>query len=125
MKNLRLTHRIIVPNAKEVADNADGYLDELSNVKVFELSQDEFDNLRKIGGLFEAFDAAFGSMIDDCEEDRIASDQIPQALSIVGDFIKKEDSASASGLQIVHRSLKYAEERGVFWEIINGAELYE
>jgi len=123
MKNLRFTHRIIVPNVKEVVDNAVGYFDELSNVKTFDLSQEEFDDLRKEGGLFDAFDEAFGTIIDDCEEDRIESNEIPQAISVVENFI--EEGTCGSGVQIVWQSLKYAEERGVFWEIINGAELYE
>ena len=125
MKNLRFTHKIVVPNTKETVDNTDGYFEELSDVKVFTLSQEEFDDLRKDGGLFDAVDEAFGTIIDDCEEDRIESIQVPQAISIVEEFFEKGDSAVASGLQTVHQSLKYAEERGVFWEIINGAELYE
>lgn len=125
MRRIRFTHQIIVPNNKAKVETADGYAEEMDDVKVFTLSQAEYDNLRKIGGLFELFDKTFGTIIDDCEEDRLSYDQVIQALEMTRRFENNQTPNATSGLDIVIQSLEYAKSIGVFWEIVNGTELCE
>ena len=125
MKKIRFTHKIMVPNDKRGLDEADGYVEEMADVKLFELSQEEYEDLRKAGGLFDAFDANLGTIIDDCEEDRITEDQVLQAITITKQFMENKDLNQTSGAAKVLLSLEHAKEKGVFWEIVNGAETYE
>lgn len=125
MRKVRFTHTILVPNSREQVEYADGYYDELSNVTEFSLSHEEYDNFRKEGSLFDDFDHAFGTIIDDCEEDRIESDRISEAIALVRKFMNQTGADSIAGAQTVLESLKYAEEKGAFWEIVNGAKIYE
>ena len=125
MRRVSFTHQIMVPNSKVKIEAADGYAQEMEDVKIFMLTQEEYDNLRKKGGLFELFDMNFGTIIDDCEEDRLSYDQVIQALEIIRRFKDDQASSIASGLDKVIQSLEYAKRIGVFWEIVNGAELCE
>lgn len=122
MRKISLTHRIIVSNNKFMCEAADGYAEE---VKVFTLSQEEYDELRRDGGLFDLFDDTFGTIIDDCEEDRLSSDQVIQAVELTKSFLKADYSNRTSGAAKVLESLVYAEQRGVFWEIDNSPEISE
>ena len=79
MNKVRFTHKIMVPNHKSKIDRATGYAEEMEDVKVFTLSQEEYDELRREGGLFDIFDSTFGTIIDDCEEDRLSYVQVIQA----------------------------------------------
>ena len=97
----------------------------MEDVKVFTLSQKEYDELRQDGGLFDLFDSTFGTIIDDCEEDRLSYDQVIQALEIARRFGNLHSLSITSGLDIVIQSLEYAKIKGVFWEIVNGTELCE
>ena len=65
MTKIRFTHKIMVPNNKFKIDVANGYAEEMEDVKVFTLSQKEYDELRQDGGLFDLFDSTFGTIIDD------------------------------------------------------------
>ena len=47
------------------------------------------------------------------------------AIGLTKNFMKKNPQSHTSGLEKVPDSLEYAENNGVFWEIINGVELYE
>lgn len=125
VSKIKFTHKIAVPNNKAKIETADGYAEEMEDVKIFMLSQEEHDDLRKIGGLFELFDKTFGTIIDDCEEDRLSSDQVIQALEIARRFREEQASSTASGLDKVIHSLEYAKKIGAFWAIINGSELFE
>ena len=123
MRRIRFTHQIMVPNNKSKVEAADGYAEETEDVKIFTLSQAEYDYLRKTGGLFELFDKNFGTIIDDCEEDRLSYDQVVQALEITRRFENDQTPNTTPGLDIVIQSLEYAKSIGVFWEIVNGTEL--
>ena len=125
MTKIRFTHKIMVPNNKFKIDVANGYAEEMEDVKVFALSQKEYDELRQDGGLFDLFDSTFGTIIDDCEEDRLSYDQVIQALEIARRFGNLHSLSITSGLDIVIQSLEYAKIKGVFWEIVNGTELCE
>lgn len=124
-QKLKMTHRILVPNQSETIERADGYAEELSDATTFELSDREYEDLRKEGGLLDRFDDAFGTIIDDFEEDRIESQDLPQAIEITISFLETWLSYGDSGAEKVLESLKYAEAKSTFWEIINGAELTE
>ena len=123
MNKIRFTHEIMVPNHKTKIDAATSYAEEMEDVKVFTLSQEEYNKLRQEGGLFDLFDSIFGTIIDDCEEDRLSYDQVIQALEITLRFAEGQVSGITPGLDKVIQSLEYAKRIGVFWEIVNGAEL--
>ena len=125
MNKVRFTHKIMVPNHKSKIDRATGYAEEMEDVKVFTLSQEEYDELRREGGLFDIFDSNFGTIIDDCEEDRLSYVQVIQALEMTRHFRKGQTSNTTLGLDKVALSLEYAKSNGVFWEIVNGAEVCE
>ena len=125
MNKVRFTHEIMVPNHKVDIEVADGYVEEMKNAKVYSLSQEEYDVLREKGGLFDIFDSTFGTIIDDCEEDRLSSSQIVQAIELTKNYLKSDVSTNTTGLEKVLQSLEYANNRGVFWEIVNGTELCE
>ncbi|MBR2287077.1 MAG: hypothetical protein IJ865_02470 [Clostridia bacterium] len=125
MSRVRFTHQIMVPNHKSKIDAADGYADEMADVTVFTLSQEEYDALRQEGGIFDLFDHTFGTVIDDCEEDRLTYDQVIQALELTRHCKRNQSSMLTSGLDKVTLSLEYAKQVGVFWEIVNGAEMCE
>ena len=123
MNKIRFTHKIMVPNHKSKVDAAASYAEEMEDVKTFALSQEEYDELRQEGGLFDLFDSTFGTIIDDCEEDRLSFDQVIQALEMALRFANDQTSGMTPGLDIVIQSLEYAKRTGVFWEIVNGTEL--
>lgn len=125
MSKIRFTHDIMVSNHKSGMNEAAGYADEMKDVKVFTLSQEEYDELRREGGLFDLFDRTFGTIIDDCEEDRLSCEQAAQALEMAKQLKDHQTSMTASGLDKVIQSLAYAKQTGGFWEIVNGAELCE
>ena len=64
MKKIRFTHQILVPNDKAKVEAANGYAEEMEDVKIFTLSQAEYYDLRKTGGMFDLFDKTFGTIID-------------------------------------------------------------
>ena len=125
MSKIRFTHKIMVPNHKYTIEESNGYDEEMKDVKVYTLSQNEYDDLRREGGLFDIFDRLFGTIIDDCEEDRLSSNQIAQAIELTKNYFKNNTSSNTCGLDKVLESLIYAKSVGTFWEIVNGAELYE
>ena len=125
MNKIRFTHEIMVPNHKSNVDAATGYAEEMKDVKVFTLSQEEYDELRRKDGLFDLFDSTFGTIIDDCEEDRLSFDQVTQALEMTLRFANDQTSGMTPSLDKVIQSLEYAKRIGVFWKIVNGAELCE
>lgn len=125
MSKIRFTHHIMVPNHKSGIGEAVAYEDEMEDVKIFALSQEEYDELRREGGLFDLFDRTFGTIIDDCEEDRLSCVQVAQALEITKRVKENQPPIITSGLDKVIQSLEYAKRIGVFWEIVNGAELCE
>ena len=123
MDKIRFTHHIMVPNHKAMIDASKGYAEEMKDVKVFALSQEEYEDLRKDGGLFDTFDSAFGTLIDDCEEDRLSNSQVIKAIQLTRKYLEGNGSNVSSGLDTVLQSLEYAKSKDVFWEIVNGAEL--
>lgn len=125
MNTIRFTHKIMVPNHKSNADAATGYAEEMEDVKVFTLSQEEYDELRREGGLFDLFDITFGTIIDDCEEDRSSFEQVIQAFEMTLRFANGQTSSITPGPDKVIRSPEHAKRTGVFGEIVNGAELCE
>lgn len=114
MSKIRFTHDMIVPNQKSRIEGAAGYADEMEDVKVFTLSQKEYDELRREGGLFDLFDCTFGTIIDDCEEDGLSYNQVAQALEMTKQFKDKQTSINTSGLDKVIQSLEYARQIGGF-----------
>ena len=125
VNKIRFTHKIMVPNHKSNVVTTVSYAEEMEDVSVFTLSQEEYDELRQEGGLFDLFDSTFGTIIDDCEEDRLSFDQVIQALEMTLRFANDPTSSIAPGLDKVIQSLEHAKRIGTFWEIVNGAELCE
>lgn len=123
MSTLHFTHNIVVPNSAARVASADGYFEEIADVKEFMLTQDEYDILRKNKGLFDVYDRNFGTIIDDCEEDRIETSDIEKAIRLTRKFIAKmNDEAEKSAAIKVCEALQYAQEKGVFCEFVNSCE---
>lgn len=123
MSTLYFTHSIVVPNDAAKVALADGYYEEIADVKEFALTQDEYDILRKNKGLFDVYDQNFGTIIDDCEEDRIEASDIYKAINLTEKFISKiRDEDEKSAATKVYMALQYAQEKGVFCEFVNGCE---
>nr|WP_027871452.1 hypothetical protein [[Eubacterium] cellulosolvens] len=94
----------------------EAYEDEMPNVKTFELTQEEYEYLRKTQGLFSEFDEKFGTIIDVCEEERISFDDLPEALCIAKEHLKKSKTGKCA-IEKVIESLECAIESRSFWEI--------
>lgn len=123
MNELCFTHQILVPDNAEKVRQADGYFDELSDAAVFSFTQDEYDLLRRNGGLFDIFDRRFGTIIDDCEEDRILEADIDKALKYTCEFLSGiSDPAECAAVTRVREALQYAKDCSVFCEFVNGLE---
>lgn len=94
------------------------YDEDLQNVKTFELTQEEYEVLRKPKGLFGKFDEKFGTIIDVCEEERIDNCNLAEALMYANKFLEKHvNEVSDNGLKKVINSLECAIQAGTFWEI--------
>lgn len=120
------THKIVVPISSETIKNADGYFEELDEASEFEFSQEEYDSLRKNGGVYDAFDEEFHTIIADCEEERISEVEIDIAQKIVNSFIeKKPESTESSALQKLKEALQYAKIRKVYCMIVGGVKVLE
>lgn len=66
----------------------ESYNEEMANVSTFELKEEEYDQLRRKGGLFEQFDYRLNTIIDVCEEERIDYNQIPEAILLTESYMK-------------------------------------
>lgn len=107
-----------VPLNKRGIEEFDSYDEKMINVKTIELSAEEYSSLRAKGGLFDRFDSEFGTLIDVCEEERIANEQLPMAISLTEKKIKKVTTGSEqTGCQKVLEALKTAIDSETFLEI--------
>jgi hypothetical protein len=109
---------INVPLNEEGMKEFESYDEEMPNVETFELVKEEYDLLRKKGGLFDKLDAELGIIIAVCEEERIEFSQLEKAITITETYCKKklsEQEKKACG--IIAESLKTAKNSGTFWEI--------
>lgn len=123
MEALHFTHQILVPDSAEQVSRADGYFEELANALVFSFTQNEYDLLRRSGGLFDVYDKKFGTIIDDCEEDRILQQDVDRALNYTCEFLSRlSDPAECSAVARVCEALQFARNRNVFCEFVNGLE---
>lgn len=96
----------------------EGYDEELSNVKTFELTQEEYEALRQPKGLFQIFDEKFGIFIDVCEEERIDKDNLREALKNANKMYgKHKNDVTDKAIKKVIDSLECAINAGTFWEI--------
>lgn len=96
----------------------ENYDDVMENVKTFELTKDEYEYLRKPGGLFQVYDERFGTLIDVCEEERIENENLKEALRFAYKIFDKCKSEIAEiALRKVIDSLKCAIQADSFWEI--------
>ncbi len=126
MIHSRFTYIMNVPRDAEQVRNADGYFEEMSNVEPFELTKDEYDYLRVYNGMFDVFDEKFGTIIEECEEERIEAKDIGEALEVASEYAKKAKSEmELNAVNKVITALKVAKERGVFLEFDNGSVLDE
>ena len=107
-----------VPLNKIGIEEFEGYDEEMSNVKTFELTQEEYDILRQPKGLFQEFDERFGTIIDVCEEERIVNENLKEALQSANKMLKKQKKDIAEkAIKKVIDSLECAIQAGTFWEI--------
>ena len=117
MNNSEIDYIMNVPRDAEQVRNADGYFEEMSNVEPFELTQEEYDYLLVYNGMFDVFDARFGTIIDEYEEERIEAKDIGEALEVASEYAKKaKKEMELSAVNKVITALKIAKERGVFLE---------
>lgn len=122
--NVQFTHKVIVPKNAEIVRNADGYFESLADASEFVFSQEEYDALRKSGGVYDSFDKTFGTIIADCEEDRIEATDIERAWNTVKLFLEKTtDTTEATALQKLEEALLVAKERRVFCELVSGIKI--
>lgn len=107
-----------VPQNKVGIEEFESFDEEMPNVKTFELTQEEYEVLRQPKGLFQIFDEKFGTIIDVCEEERIDSDDLKEALQLAEKMLSKQknDIAKDAYRKIVD-SLECAVNAGTFWEI--------
>ncbi len=107
---------INVPLNKDGMNEFELYEDEMPNVKTFELTEEDYNVLRKPNGLFSKIDGEVGTIIDICEEERIEIENIPKAIAIVKKY-KSKDENEKNACKIVLESLQLAYESQTFWEI--------
>ncbi|MCR5719029.1 MAG: hypothetical protein K6F84_00550 [Lachnospiraceae bacterium] len=107
-----------VPLNETGVQELESYDDELANVKTFELSDMEYESLRKKDGLFERFDSELGTIIDVCEEEVIKTEQIPHAIDILENHLEsvKDKTERESCIKIME-ALKMARDADTFLEI--------
>ena len=107
-----------VPLNKIGIEEFEGYDEEMTNVKTFELTQEEYDILRQPKGLFQEFDERFGTIIDVCEEERIVNENLKEALQSANKMLNKQKNDIAEkAIKKVIDSLECAIQAGTFWEI--------
>lgn len=109
---------INVPMNEHGVEEFETYDDVMPNVKTYELTEKEYNSLRKANGLFDRFDSELGTIIDVCEEERIELSDIDRAIQIAEHYMKKlKDDTEISGCEKIIESLKAAKAAGTFWEI--------
>ncbi len=107
-----------VPQNITGIEEFENYNEEMPNVKTFELTQEEYEILRRPKGLFQIFDEKFGTIIGVCEEERIGSDDLEEALQLANTMLSKQKNDLAiKAIGKVIDSLKSAIEAETFWEI--------
>lgn len=107
-----------VPQNITGIEEFESFDEEMPNVKTFELTQEEYEILRQPKGLFQSFDEKFGTIIDVCEEERIDSDDLEEALQLSNTMlIKQKNDLAIKAIGKVIDSLESAIEAGTFWEI--------
>lgn len=108
---------INVPMNEKGIKEFENYDEEMSNVKTFELTEDEYVSLRTgKDSLFSKFDEKLGTIIDVCEEERIDSKKLLEANELISDHKAKSD-VEKSALEKVAASIKLAIDSKTFWEI--------
>ncbi|SDW58657.1 hypothetical protein SAMN05216391_11193 [Lachnospiraceae bacterium KHCPX20] len=107
-----------VPVNSEGVEEFESYSETMPDVKTFELTEEEYLFLRKPNGLFQKFDATFGTIIDVCEEERITFEQLPVALELTEYALKiAKDQHEKSAIEKMRDSLVLAIESETFMEI--------
>ena len=112
-----IVYRINIPLNEDGVREFEEYEKDTQNVKTFELSEEEYIYLRRPGGLFSKFDSVFGTIIDVCEEERIDSEYLTEALKLVDNELKKCNNEGCDAISKVKESIKLAIKAGTFWEI--------
>ncbi len=111
-------YNINVPLNDEGVKELEDMYSEMPNVKLFDLSFEEYSFLRKSNGLFCKFNKAFGCLIDACEEEIIEYSNLEKALEIVKVERKKTSNREEmSALDKIENSLRLALESNTLWEI--------
>jgi hypothetical protein len=110
---------INVPLNENGIAELESYDKDMKNVRTFELTESEYECLRKKNGVFEQFDSKFGTIIDVCEEERIDISNIDSALEISRVFKSKgrKNSENSAAYTKLIESLETAKCAGTFWEI--------
>ena len=118
----KFRYEINVPQQKNVFPGA-SYEQEMTDTDMFLLTDAEYDFLRHNSGIFDSFDKSFGTIIDDCEEDRIEDHYIEEAIILVDDYCKKhEENKNHPAILKLYKALKLAYSRNVFLEFDNTIE---
>ncbi len=108
---------INVPTNEEGIKEFENYDEDMSNVKTFELTEDEYISLRAgEDALFGKFDEKLGTIIDVCEEERIDFDKLLEASDLISNH-KSKTEIEKTALLKVSESIKLAIDSKTFWEI--------
>ncbi len=106
-----------VPVNEKGIEEFESYDEEMANVKTFELTKKEYLSLRTGKDcLFNKIDEKFGTIIDECEEERIEFDNLAEAYELVSSHIPKTETEKTACAK-VSESLKFAIDSKTFWEI--------
>ena len=109
---------VVVPNNKEDLETADGWYQELVDVKRFNLTEEQFEFLLNGNGFLFDLAELTDFFIDYLECARIEQANLSSALKLVNDYnINAKSDDEKKALKIIIDSLKYAIERETFWEI--------
>ena len=117
-RSIMFLYYINVPLNRLGIQEFENYQEGMPNVRTFKLSELEYNQLRKQNGLFDKFHKAFGIIIARCEDERLNLEDIPRAIRIAENQLKKAaDEAEVYGCQTILYSLRTALEAQTFWDI--------
>ena len=105
MKSYPKIYFINVPINQQGIEERESWDELMPNVRTFELTTTEYDRLIKV---FNVWNKAFDLFIDSFEEEEMQAEDVPEALSLLDEFINKSDSSEflaavqklKSGLQL-------------------------
>lgn len=109
---------INVPINQQGVEEFESYSEVSQNIKTYELTENEFDVLRKKNGLFSIFKKELGTIIDYCEEERIECEQLDYAIALTSNYLDKVIERSEKDVCVaLLELLKTAKASGTFLEI--------